>query len=243
MEEEKIGIENIEINNDNMEKTNLQEENNFSQEKNNKKNKRKDACLFATGILATLAFVGVIILLCMEFCKKDNANTISAAPKAAIQNGDLKIAYIDTDSILLQYEYAKDLDKGLKSYQASLEANYQSTGLQLQKDIENYMKTGDKLTLTQQKQKEEELAKRQQDFPVLQQKMMTQLQERQLEDNKKLLNAVYAFIKDYNSKNQKFNIILSKAYVSSPILYADESFDITKEIIEGLNKEYKEVKK
>ena len=72
---------------------------------------------------------------------------------------------------------------------------------------------------------------------------MAQLQERQLEDNKKLLNAVYAFINDYNSKNQKFNIILSRSYVSSTVLYADEGFDITQEIIDGLNKEYKSVKK
>ncbi len=73
--------------------------------------------------------------------------------------------------------------------------------------------------------------------------MMSQLQERQVEDNKKLLNSVYAFIKDYNSKNKKFNIILSKSYVSSSVLYADQGLDITKEIIKGLNQEYKDLKK
>ena len=63
---------------------------------------------------------------------------------------------------------------------------------------------------------------------------MAQLQERQFEDNKKLLNAVYAFINDYNAKNQKFNIILSRSYISSTVLYADDAFDITDEIIKGL---------
>ena len=154
----------------------------------------------------------------------------------------MKIAYINTDSVLAHYEYAKDLEKGLKVLQTSLETNYQAQGKKLQADYENYLKTGDKLTLTEQKKKEEELGRRQQEFPMLQQKMMAQLQERQIEDNKKLLNAVYAFIKDYNAKNQKYNVIFSRSYVSSPILYGDEGFDITNEIIKGLNEEYKEVK-
>ena len=71
---------------------------------------------------------------------------------------------------------------------------------------------------------------------------MAQLQERQMEDNKKLLNAVYAFIKDYNAKNQKFNIILSRSYIPSTVLYADDAYDITDEIVKGLNQEYKNVK-
>ena len=73
--------------------------------------------------------------------------------------------------------------------------------------------------------------------------MMAQLQERQIEDNKKLLNAVYAFIKDYNAKNQKYNIILSRSYISSTVLYADEGFDITNQIVKGLNEEYKNLQK
>jgi outer membrane protein len=209
------------------------------------KKKKHSPCLIATGILAGLSLVGVIIILIFMFCCKDTSCSSSkdVSSKQAIQTGDLKIAYINTDSIMFYYNYAKDLEAGLKTFQTSLESNYQAQGNKLQSDIENYMKNGDKLTLTQQKQKEEELSRRQQEFPLLQQKMMAQLQERQLEDNKKLLNAVYAFINDYNSKNQKFNIILSRSYVSSTVLYADEGFDITQEIIDGLNKEYKSVKK
>jgi len=205
--------------------------------------KKHSPCMIATGILATLSFIGVIVILCMMFfCKGSSSNNSSSTAKV-VQTGNLKIAYVNTDSIMAQYDYAKDLEKGLKAFQASLESNYQAQGSKLKSDYENYMKTGDKLTLTEQKRKEEDLQRRQQEFPALQQKMMAQLQERQLEDNKKLLNSVYAFIKDYNSKHQKFNIILSRSYVSSTVLYADEGFDITKEIVKGLNEEYKEVKK
>ena len=206
--------------------------------------KKHSPCLIATGIMATLSFIGVLFILYLTFFGNGNfkMNSNSSKASAIVQTGDLKIAYINTDSVLAHYEYAKDLEKGLKVLQTSLETNYQAQGKKLQADYENYLKTGDKLTLTEQKKKEEELGRRQQEFPMLQQKMMAQLQERQIEDNKKLLNAVYAFIKDYNAKNQKYNIIFSRSYVSSPILYGDEGFDITNEIIKGLNEEYKEVK-
>ena len=206
--------------------------------------KKHSPCLIATGIMATLSFIGVIFILYLTFFGNGNfkMNSNSSKASAIVQTGDLKIAYINTDSVLAHYEYAKDLEKGLKVLQTSLETNYQAQGKKLQADYENYLKTGDKLTLTEQKKKEEELGRRQQEFPMLQQKMMAQLQERQIEDNKKLLNAVYAFIKDYNAKHQKYNVIFSRSYVSSPILYGDEGFDITNEIIKGLNEEYKEVK-
>ncbi|MBP6429006.1 MAG: OmpH family outer membrane protein [Bacteroidales bacterium] len=205
------------------------------------KKKKKSPLLIVFGVFSILSFVGVMVLLCLFFCGDNKGNNVSIVPKV-VQTGDLRIAYVNTDSILAQYDYAKDLEKGLKTYQTSLESNYQAQGKKLQSDYENYLKTGDKLTLTEQKKKEEDLGRRQQEFPLLQQKMMAQLQERQMEDNKKLLNAVYAFIKDYNAKNQKFNIILSRSYISSTVLYADDAYDITDEIVKGLNQEYKNVK-
>lgn len=203
--------------------------------------KKKSPFLIVFGALSILSFIGVIVLLCLFFYGDNKESTNSSAPKI-VQTGDLRIAYVNTDSILTQYDYAKDLEIGLTTYQTSLESNYQAQGKKLQSDYENYLKTGDKLTLTEQKKKEEDLGRRQQEFPMLQQKMMAQLQNSQMEDNKKLLNAVYAFIQDYNAKNQKFNIILSRSYISSTVLYADDAYDITDEIVKGLNQEYKEVK-
>lgn len=228
-----------EMNNVQEEISNIQEEN---QEfiKNKTKQIGKNQKIFS--FISVLSLIGVIVVITLFIFKGNNiSNDTSSTP--IIQNGELRIAYVDTDSIMLQYEYAKDLEQGLKSYQKQLESSYEGQLRKLQTDFENYQKTGDKLTLTEQRRKEEDLMKRQQELPEVQQRMMSQLQERQVEDNKKLLNSVYAFIKDYNSKNKKFNIILSKSYVSSSVLYADQGLDITKEIIKGLNQEYKDLKK
>lgn len=74
-------------------------------------------------------------------------------------------------------------------------------------------------------------------------KLQQDLQQEQMAQNKKLLDAVYAFVKDYNAKHDKYNIILSRSYSNSPTLYMDEGMEITDEIVKGLNEEYKEYKK
>ena len=64
-----------------------------------------------------------------------------------------------------------------------------------------------------------------------------------MEENTKLLNAIFAFIREYNNENQQFDIILRKTFNDSPTLYLNPAMDITDEIVNGLNEEYKNLKK
>lgn len=160
-----------------------------------------------------------------------------------LSSGGLKVAYINTDTIMAKYQMALDMEADLQAYQQNLKNELESKARKFQSDYENYLKNGASLTLTQQKQTEQDLTKRQQELPQLEQQMMMNLQERQAADNKKMLDAIYAFIKDYNKKYQNFDVIFSKSYLGSPVLYIDEGMDITNEIVEGLNKEYEEYKK
>ncbi len=166
-----------------------------------------------------------------------------AKDNKTLTSGGLKVAYVDTDSVMLQYDMAKDLEAEIKAYQTKLENEFAAKQKKFETDYANYMKNGASLTLTEQQQTEKQLQQRGTELQQLQPQLMAQLQERQVADNKKLLDAVYAFIKDYNQKHQQFDIILAKSYIGSPVLYIDESMDITKEIIKGLNEEYKEYKK
>ena len=67
-------------------------------------------------------------------------------------------------------------------------------------------------------------------------------QRAQLEKDIELLNRIFAFVREYNADNQQFDIILRKTFNDSPTLYMNPAMDITDEIIEGLNNEYKTVK-
>lgn len=187
----------------------------------------------------------LVMILVGRNAEKDEAKEVEKTVKGnkSLTSGGLKVAYVDTDSVLAKYEMAKDLEESLKAYQKQVENEFASKQKKFETDYTNYMKNGANLTLTQQKQTEKELQQRGNELQQLQPKLMAQLQERQASDNKKLLDAIYAFIKDYNKKHQNFDIILAKSYIGSSVLYIDKGMDLTDAIIKGLNEEYKEYKK
>ncbi|MDR0790069.1 MAG: OmpH family outer membrane protein [Bacteroidales bacterium] len=205
---------------------------------------KKKMWLWRIGFIIFFVVLTLAHILSIELGKKDTKTNEQPAAKAAktIQNGNLKIAYINTDTIMARYEYAKEMEAGLKSYQQQVEGELRATYQRLQSDYADFIKNGDKLTRTKQEEKQKELGEREQRFPVLQQEMATKLQERQMNDNKKLVNAIYAFVEEYNKTHDKFNVILRKEYMNSPVLYIDEGMDITNEIINGLNEEHKKLK-
>ena len=70
----------------------------------------------------------------------------------------------------------------------------------------------------------------------LQQRLGNEFNAEQEKYNKALHDSIDHFLAVYN-KDKKYSIILSKS--GDNLLYADKAYDITDEIIAGLNKAYK----
>lgn len=233
-----------------MEENNINNEQTFEptlEQTNNAEPKVEKSNGGKTLVLTAVALsVFAIVFSLISIFKGNSEDTVTTNTKKTaktIQSGDLKIAYIDTDTVLAKYDMAVEMQKALETKQQQAENTFKQQQASLEKDYKDYMTNGDKLTLTQQKAKEQELQQRMQNLQQMPAKLQSDLQQEQVTQNKKLLDAVYAFVKDYNAKHDKYNIILSKSYVSSPTLYMDEGMDITDEIVKGLNEEYKEYKK
>ena len=188
-------------------------------------------------ILTTAA----LLTLGMTACNNNGKENPEATPVVAPEGG-LKIAYVDTDTLMAKYQYAIDLEEELRAYKDQQEKYYQQQMTQFQTDYNNYLQTGASLTLTQQQAKEAELKQRMEKMSTLEQELMAKVAERQLSENTKLLNAIFAFIREYNAANQQFDVILRKSFNDTPVLYANPAMDITDEILAGLNEEYKNVK-
>ena len=71
---------------------------------------------------------------------------------------------------------------------------------------------------------------------VLNQRLSNEFQVETEKYNKALRDSIQHFLAEYN-KDKKYALILSKA--GDNILYANESYNITKDVIAGLNKAYK----
>ncbi len=205
--------------------------------------------LLGIGVIAAL--IGVIALFVMHFA---DGNHVSKIPASAVADttGGLTVAYVNTDTLMAKYQYAIDLQKKLESLQAQKANEYkskvqkfQSDAAALQNDYQNYLKTGDQFTLSQQQAKEKNLQNAQNNLQERQLKLQElegqyaqQLQLQTMLESEKMTKAVYAFIRDYNEKYLHYDIILSKSFSSSPVLYGKEGLDITDIIVKGLNEEY-----
>lgn len=199
-------------------------------------------CHSGLAILNVLMLAALIVLYILFFTSKGNSKHNPNATAPIVAEGQLKIAYVNTDTLMAKYQYAIDLNKELQAYQKQQEANYKQQITQYQNDYQKYLKDGPDMTLSQQRAKEEELKNRMQKLQSLEGELAMKIQEKTLKESEAMTRAVYAFIREYNKDNQQFDLILAKSFSSSPILYGNEGMDITNEIVEGLNKEYKSLK-
>lgn len=202
-------------------------------------NNKLSKILLACNAVLFLGLVGIYIIH-FTSTPKSKVNADATAPIQ--KEGGLTIAYVDTDTLLAHYEYAKDLEEKLVAYRNQQEQSARQQMEKFQKDYQDYLKNGSSLTLTQQQAKEAELKQRAEKMATLEQELTAKIMERQLEENTKLLNAIFAFVREYNEQNQQFDIILRKTFENSPNLYLNPGMDITQEILDGLNAEYKNLK-
>ena len=145
-----------------------------------------------------------------------------------------------------QYEFCKDytilMNKKGENIRATLagkERALQAKAAELQKKYETNQFT----TKEQVEQAQMSLAKQQQDLQALNDRLSNDFAAEQMKYNDEMRDSIQSFLKEYN-KTKKFDYIISK--VGDNILMANAKYDITKDVVNGLNKRYKpsaEVKK
>ena len=203
-------------------------------------NKTNKILIICNAVLL-LGLIGIYVLHFTGGNNKSKVNTEATAPLQ--KEGGITVAYVNTDTLLAKYQYAIDMEQELMAYKDQMERSGRQQMEQFQKDYENYLKTGSTMTLTQQQAKEEELKKRAEKMQTLEQELTAKIMERQMSENTKLLNAIFAFVREYNNANQQFDVNLRQTFNDSPTLYLNPGMDITQEIVDGLNEEYKNLKK
>lgn len=158
---------------------------------------------------------------------------------AEATEGAQKIGYVEIDTLMSQYNFCKDYTllmnkkgENIRNTLASKERSLHNQAAELQKKYEsNAFTTRDQLERAQMS-----LAKQQQDLQALNDQLMTEFANEQNKYNNQLRDSIQTFLKEYN-KTKKFDIIISKA--GDNLLYASPKYDITNDVVKGLNKRYK----
>lgn len=181
--------------------------------------------------------IAAIAALTLSACDNGQQND-KTAEKNIVKN-ELKIAYVVADSLTTQYKFAKDFTAVLEKKQKNSEATLNAKGQALQSAVQNFQQKLQQNEYTRERaeQVQRSLQKQEQDLNILQQRLAAELQNEQIKYMKAFQDSVRNFLKDYN-KAKKYDLILDK----SAILEGNDTYDITKDVINGLNKRYKPAK-
>lgn len=187
-------------------------------------------------ILNIVLIVAVGILFYLHFDNKNSVKEEPVADEATIS--ELKIAYINADTVLQHYDFFKQKQTELEAKQKKLDQDYRNRAQALQNEVNNYQQTVANLTIGQAQALEEDLMKKQQNLRMYQESLTQELMKEEAKINQELYTKVTSYIKEY-SKDNNIEVVV-KYNQGSDILYAGEAMDITANIIDGLNNRFSE---
>ncbi len=192
----------------------------------------KNLSLILNGIL----LVAVAVLYYLHFASPSKVSSASAS------NGpsEMKIAYINSDSVLSGYDFFKSTREILEAKGKKLDSDFRNRAQGLQNDYNSYQKNVGNLTIGQAKAIEEDLAKKQQNLQMYQQSLQQEVAKDEARITQDLYKRITAYLKKYSAE-QGYQIVF-KFDPSSDVLFGAEPLDITKQVILGLNEAYKSEK-
>ena len=186
-------------------------------------------------------FLGLALVLLFAQCTPQNntTTTTAAAPVATAGTGNMKIAYVEIDSLLTKYRFCTDMNEMMIRKEENIRTTLNEKAKKLDAAMREFQRKIENNGFVSQEsaqQQQARLVKQQQDLQALQEKLGKELADENLKNNLQLRDSINSFIKIYN-QSKGYTFIFSNSGFDN-LLYADKAYNITEEIVEGLNKRY-----
>jgi outer membrane protein len=156
------------------------------------------------------------------------------------KDNSFKMAYFDIDSLQNNYQYYKDALEELKAKEQSMNSELQSLEKSYQRKIQEWQQRGSSMSQSEAEAANREYQQMQANYQQRRGMLEQQIGNLQMEKRKNIKEKIEAFLKDYN-KDRKYAYIIS--YEPELMFYKDSAYDITGDLIKGLNAGYQPVKK
>ena len=197
---------------------------------------KKITTLVLQGLL--MGAVVATIISCNNANNEDAAEKTSA--KATSKDApNYKIAYVLIDTLTSQYQKCKDLEEEFTKKRANAESTINAKGKNFTAQLQDFNRKYQSNQFTQQQFEAEQarLQKLQQDLQDLEARLSNSLQEEYQKEFQALTDTIQNFTKSY-AKEKGYDFILCKSSGIDNVLYANEAYDVTDEVVKALNKRY-----
>lgn len=199
-------------------------------------------------ICINVVFGVLIVVLSVLFCVfggwKRPVCAVEESSLAAAESERLPIAYINIDSLLMDYVFAQEANEKLMSKQEDARLQLNQKARSLQNDMAEFQRKLDNNAFLSRGRAESEaqrLQKRQQDLQDLEAKLTQDIMLENQNLNLQLRDTLDNFLKVFNADG-RYEMILSNTQ-SDNVLFSKPIYDITQEVVAALNDRYPKKKK
>lgn len=150
----------------------------------------------------------------------------------------IKIAYVDIEEIIKEYEGSKEAEKVMKAESEKMAAELDQLAMSFQQKVQEYQSNMKNLSDNVKIEQEQVLRQEQQMIQQRQQMAQQQVQAEGQKKMEKINEEIEVFLSEY-AQTKGFSFILGTSDQTKAVYYGDPSLNITEDIISGLNENFK----
>ncbi len=193
-------------------------------------------------VLIYVLLLAIVVLYVLFFTeKKVEVSSYQLQNFDTIQRNDqLKIAFVNVDTLLKNYKFYDELEKKLLEKQKNMENDLNRKMAAFEKEVQEFQKKvqlNSFLSEESARRQQQDLMMKEQNLYKLREDLSIQLAKETQKLEKQLLDTVTNFLKEFNA-HRTYDFILNKA----ALLYGNEGDDITDTLTLLLNKRYEAIK-
>jgi outer membrane protein len=195
----------------------------------------KNASIVFNAVLA----VAVVVLFVLHFTGGKSMNHSTDGSSGGDQDSDFPLVYINTDSLLLKYDFAKHINEELMKKEENSRTNFNEQAKVFQQDVSEFQRKVQNngfISLDRAKKEEQRLAERERVLQELNNRLSNELMMEQSRVNKQLRDTLIMFLEEIQPK-RNFKVVMSNT-MGDNVLYSAKGQDITNEVVTALNARY-----
>jgi outer membrane protein len=179
--------------------------------------------------------LNVILVIAVAFLyyKQFNGSETPETP-LSVKASQSKMVFVNSDSLMDNYSLFKEMSDGMEKKRDSLDQLLTARGNNLENEIKKYQETAESMSAGERQLREESLMRKQQALMADRDNLLDKLKAEEADLTDSIHADLMRYLKVYN-QNKQFDFILGYSR-GGGILLANDSLDVTKQVIEGLNK-------
>jgi outer membrane protein len=192
----------------------------------------------ASLIVNVILIVSVIALFVIVLTDGKGSTGASGIKDQKV-SADSGIVYVNTDSLIIKYEFARQMSEELIKKEESSRTDFNERARVFQQDMVEFQRKVQNngfLSLERAQSEERRLRQKEQELQELNTRLSNDLMVHQDRMNQQLRDTITSFLGVY-CKDKAYKMVLSNT-MGDNLLYAEPELDITDEVVRMLNLRY-----